>query len=127
MTEYQRNLVRMWNSLRTTGIGEKSCVGVKCDKCPFNDTVCIDNRGSSLFNMVTAIEIVNQWAKEHPIMTMKNKYKEVFGVEPKNEYEILVCPHIVGFVNVKCDTGGCMKCTDKFWNSEYQEVIKWEQ
>ena len=50
----------------------------KCSKCPVDgrrdpctDAVYEDPQG--------VVEIVEQWAKEHPVQTNADKFKEVFG------------------------------------------------
>lgn len=56
--------------------------------------------------------IIMNWAKEHPIKTNADKFKEVFGV-----------------VNIKlncdifeCSEGRCSECEyENFWNEEYKE------
>lgn len=72
--EYKKELVRMWDSLRTTNVGEKKCMGVNCDDCPLCDT----NESST--NAFEMIEIVEKWAKENP----QKKFKI-----SKMEYDIL--------------------------------------
>lgn len=47
----------------------------------------------------------------------------MFGVEPKNEYEILICPHDIGIISMDCSSY-CRDCKKEFWNSEYKESVK---
>lgn len=58
-------------------------------------------------------------------MTNLEKFKEVFGVEPKQSDGTHTCPHKIGFsnVNIGC-VGTCACCKDKLWNSEYKEPVK---
>ena len=65
MTEFQKNLVRMWDSLRDTHKNAPTCGDVNCDACPL-DECCFGNNGNITFNSEKAIEIVTQWAKDHP-------------------------------------------------------------
>lgn len=60
-----------------------------------------------------AEEIIMEWAKEHPIMTNAQKFKEVFGInKPLTSCE--------GFYCESCYD--CDKCRYKdFWNREYKE------
>ena len=123
MTEFQKNLVRMWDSLRTETEykGSHNCCPILCKKCPLNEVVCSgDGITHTIFNAEKAIEIVTQWAKKHSIATMKDKYKEVFGVEP-GDY---VCPQSIGFLDVACDKKRCEDCMENFWNSDYKEPKK---
>ena len=59
-----------------------------------------------------AEEIIMKWAKENPIITNADKFKEVFGFEP-NEH---TCPYTIE----KCN-GECSELCDKynFWKEEY--------
>ena len=123
MTEFQKNIIRMWDSLRDKYKDEPRCISVDCEVCPLHEC-CYGDDGNISFNSEKAIEIVTQWAKEHPIITRADKYREVFGVEPKcdNNY---ACPRRVGFIATECGEGhACEKCKDEFWNSEYKEPKK---
>ena len=126
MTQYQKDLIRMWDSLRKDYKGINDCISIRCEDCPLKGKACIcnNNLGRSLFNAEKAIEIVTQWAKEHPIVTMADKYKEVFGVEPKDKFGTFICPCSVGFIDVTCSQHNCETCTNEFWNSEYKEPKK---
>lgn len=93
--EYEKNLMRMFDSLRTSHKGEESCTGIKCADCPFNEFAC--SLGLSKFNVFDTIEIVENWTKEHPVMTNAMKFEEIFGTKPS---EISSC--------------------DDFWNKEYK-------
>ena len=121
MTQYQKDLVRMWDSLRPIVYkGARSCGGVSCDRCPFENTVCHNDDNGVSFNSEKAIEIVTQWAKDHPIVTYEQKYEETFGVKPRTVNGNLPCPRNVGF-NCKCEKIGAWgKCTNEFWGSEYK-------
>ena len=56
--EYKRELIRMWDSLRTENKGEYSCYGVDCDFCP------LGRRCDRIFSF-EMIEAVEKWSKEH--------------------------------------------------------------
>ena len=122
MTQFQRDLVRMWDSVRTHRKGHIKCLGVPCDKCPLVGHVC-GTQGTTFYAEKT-IEIVTQWAKEHPFITNEQKYKEVFGVEPKNERGEYVCPTWAGFDICDKDAICSRECTENFWTSEYKEPKK---
>lgn len=134
LTQFQKDLIRMWDSLRTEYKGFKTCDGVSCARCPFVNMVCkVDDSICLPFNAEKAIEIVTQWAKEHPIITMEDKYKETFGVEPievgcwRRNAKSYLCPKYAGFDIGTCPVptifSDCAECKEKFWNSEYK---KWE-
>lgn len=121
MTQYQRDLVRMWDSMRKSNKGATRCVDVNCEVCPLH-VCCRDEHGNLLFAAEKTIEIVNSWAKEHPFDTMAEKYEGVFGIKPIDKKGNYICPHNIGFLDVPCeDNYSCESCSSKFWNSEYKE------
>lgn len=65
-----------------------------------------------------AEKIIMDWAKEHPIMTNAEKFKEVFGFKmPK--FQIDAC---FGF---ECPQEDCKGCEHyNFWKTEYVEPKK---
>ena len=74
---YKRELVRMWDSLRTENKGDSTCYGVSCEDCPLSKFEYACSRSNSAFETV---DVVERWSKEHP----PKKYKV-----SKMEYDIL--------------------------------------
>ena len=64
MTEFQQNLIRMWDRVRTANKGEPTCDCVNCGKCILNEVCNADD--SSYYKAEQVIELVNKWAKKHP-------------------------------------------------------------
>lgn len=119
--EYKRECIRIWDSLRELNKGRSDCAGVDCTKCPFSE-LCNKPKICNAFEL---IEIVEKWSKEHPVITMADKFKEVFGENPIKRDLTYVCPHSVGFANFnpECKTL-CIDCKNQFWKSEYKEPKK---
>ena len=95
--------------------GDENCVGISCSSCPFDGKTC--NTGALVFNSYEAIEIVEKWAKEHPIVTNAMKFKEVFGVE----YDAMNSCINLGIKCRDCDyyeDGEC-DASNRFWSAEY--------
>ena len=71
LTQYQRDLIRMWDSMREDCKGKDNCSYVSCLDCPFQSKVCYDgNEISGMMNISDAgeaVAIVTQWAKDHPV------------------------------------------------------------
>ena len=69
---------------------------------------------------------MTRWAKEHPIVTNEDKYKEVWGVEPKSASGLYICPPTImpEDVCVKATATTGEKCTKSFWQSEYKPPKK---
>ena len=57
--EYEKELVRMWDSLRKDHKGEQSCEGVKCRECLFR------KNGECISDSFEVVETVEKWSKEH--------------------------------------------------------------
>jgi len=118
--EYEKNVIRMFDSIRSDHKGEKACRGVNCRDCPYNEKFC--NTGEKGFRVYEAIEIVENWANEHPIVTNADKFREVFGVEyePMNacitDADCRDCQY--------CDDDGMCEVNKRFWNKEYNEKTK---
>lgn len=80
--EFQKDIVRMFDSLRTRDYEGESrccCIYVKCKTCPLRD-ICIKREGFKYYSFET-IEKVYRWAKEHPIVTNIDKLVEMFGFD----------------------------------------------
>lgn len=75
--EYKKELVRMWDSLRTTNKGEHSCDGVNCKDCPLNPHLC--KTTIDVFDVYDFVEVVEKWSNENQ---QKNKVSQL-------EYDIL--------------------------------------
>lgn len=109
--EYQINLIRMWDSVRSTHKGQKDCIGVNCKDCPFDRNFC---------NMYDAIEVVENWIREHPVITNAMKFKEVFGIEP--DKRSCVNGNVINCRD--CEYHGDAECavSKLFWNAEYKKT-----
>ena len=98
---------------------------MKCDECPLYDKSNNKQLGCKRFEMLypnEAIQIVERWEKEHPIMTNAEKYEQMMKNLLGDDFEIEICP------SKSHDVPGCAcekmnNCNDcvKFWNSEYRK------
>ena len=119
--EYKENIIRMWDSLRSKYKGENCCAGIICTDCPFNEKVC--SAGTAIRNAYEAIDLVENWAKEHPIKTNADKFKEVFGFKPftnnciNGEVKCKDCEYY--------DYGVCN--ASRFWEDEYKPTKEGEE
>lgn len=99
--------------------------------CAFYDTGCnccpLVNRpyGESCDSIDPhgAVVLVEQWAKEHPVVTNAMKFNEVFRMEPINSNGIYLCPPRT--VRARDCPDDCGKCR-KWWDEEYKEPPKEE-
>ena len=70
--EYKKTLVRMWDSVREECKGANGCDGVNCNVCPAT-SMCGDYM-ENVNNAYDLIELVEKWAKEHPIETNGSRF-----------------------------------------------------
>ena len=93
--QYQKDLVRYFDAIRDKDHqGDKKCAGVKCNECIFlaNKKLKKDDACTGIgpvFSMENVIRIY-EWAKAHPVITNRDKLKEVFNVELTKEYELFL-------------------------------------
>ena len=100
----------------------KNCSGIDCTECPFSrynngeDYNCAELERNQ---PEKAIEIVERWAKEHPI---KTRQSEVLKIFPDSNFDnngiINICPQSI-YCQYDCDAyDNCDTCRAKFWSEE---------
>lgn len=86
-----------------------------CGSCPINDVKESTCANFLIENTQEAGEIIMKWAKENPIKTNADKFKEVFGVDIYKD-----TTH--NCTGIRCDTNQCEECKyNGFWYKEYKE------
>ena len=124
--EFQKELVRMWDSIRDDNSlykGYDNCKGVDCKECPvYSHCKSI----KAVYDAFEMIETVEKWGKEHPIITNRDKFREIFGFEiSHNGYDCLAIPCPDEF---KAEASLCNSCPyNGFWNREYKEPQESEE
>lgn len=100
----------------------KDC-GIDCISCPlshFNNGL-LDIGCEALENHYTekAVEIVEKWAKEHPINTRQGEFLKMFpNARLDNNGVIEICPKLFdSTINLDCDVG-CSDCCKEYWLKE---------
>lgn len=120
--EYKKKLVRMWDSVRRYNSpykGDNKCNGVNCEKCPIYAHCCDAYQDDiRVYNAFEIIDAVEKWSKEHPVITNRDKFKEIFGWEiPKSLrdcYAVQYCDCL--------ESNDCSECPyNGFWGKEYKE------
>ena len=132
--ETRKIVARILDSVRPSDsehMGEYDCGDLDCieSKCPFRNLssgICPNTeRVDSVFNV---LEFIENWAKEHPIVTYEQKYEKTFGVKPLHIDQckkVYLCPKHAGFdIGINCNAQSCERCKEKFWHSEYREPKK---
>lgn len=115
--EYKKILVRMWDENRTEYKGHPRCAGVECDDCILHGICSSDFGDTEGVTVFDALDLVEQWGKEHPIVTNMDKFEEIFGFRPN----VFLRDEAVSI----CD--GYHRLDDTFWNAEYKKEEASEQ
>lgn len=118
--EYQKNLIRMWDSVRTDNKGAENCGGVRCLDCP----LCMKAQCGPV-NSFEYIDLVENWAKEHPFQTNADKFREVFGFKPYTK-NCINGEEKVSCTNCQCFYDGECAAHNRFWNAEYKGGVDGE-
>ena len=124
--EYQKELVRMFDSLRDDKFkGETHCRGIECIYCPLYHKACnaVDGGVYGLFN---ALEIIEKWSREHQIVTNSDKFKEVFGFKPYTK-NCINGEEKVSCANCQCFYDGECAVQNRFWENEYKPTKEGEE
>lgn len=88
----------------------------ECIKCPLAKNNIRDCVAFEFHNAEEAEKIIMEWAKEHPVITNREKFNEVFGVEFGADLSKTKCSFICG------GRDSCTGCKyDYFWDREYEE------
>lgn len=91
----------------------------ECGKCPLCKNNVRDCVGFEFSTAKEAERIILDWAKEHPVIpviTNREKFNEVFGVEFGADLSKTKCSFICG------GRDSCLGCQyDDFWDKEYKE------
>ena len=105
---------------------------VECDDCPlYKPSRYCKNFPMSEEEIEEYEKILEEWAKEHPVVTNVDKYIEVmkntFGGTKfdKDVVHLKVCPKCVGkeIDSNECSRMYCSECL-KWWDEEYREPEK---
>ena len=97
---------------------------IDCDECP----LCYDNSGELCGCRILeqnypekAVEIVEKWAKEHPIKTRQSEFLKMFPDSELDSNGIIdICP-IVMYHKYTCSgLITCDECRAEFWKEEIE-------
>lgn len=100
--------------------------GKGCDKCQSGSKpFCVATMSNKIAEHVDeAIELVEQWGKDHPVKTRQSKFLKMFPEVPMKDDLIDICPATVleGLKNAEhCNHILCEDCRKTFWLMEVSE------
>ena len=84
--EYEKEIVRMWDSLRTINKGKSSCDGVLCGDCPLS----LFDGCSSAEDIFDIYKTVEEWSKEHQPKKLTRLEFEMLKWLDKAGYKFIV-------------------------------------
>ena len=96
---------------------KRMCNKTDCKDCLL-DQKC---RPSANVEPEEVVELVEEWAKEHPIKTRQSKFLKMFPNVPMRDDVIDICPTTVvkGLKNAEhCNHILCKDCRKAFWLTE---------
>ena len=101
---------------------------IECDDCPlYKPSRYCKNFPMSEEEIEEYEKILEEFAREHPVMTNADKYieviKNVFGGAKLNKKQVRMCVKAIVGLNVDCNTTHCSECL-KWWDEEYREPEK---
>lgn len=95
-----------------------------CSECPLRnkeDGSCIVNRSE---HAEKAVQIVEQWAKDHPLKTRQSEFLKIFPETAVRDGVIFLCPKLTcqtlaGTDSISwCKRNDCAKCRREYWLAE---------
>lgn len=89
-----------------------------CKGCPIGNGEC---RTMEAQEPEKIVDIVEEWAKEHPVETRQSRFlKEFPEVIRTKEGAIGICPQYVD-TDIKCGKAGCEACKREYWSEEIHD------
>jgi len=82
---YEREITRMFDSVRTKNKGCSDCRGVPCSRCPLEGQCRI-----TAWNVFKMIEFVEQWSKEHQPKKLTRFEFEMLKWLEKESYKFII-------------------------------------
>ena len=100
--------------------------GINCNECPLyerNSGLEVDCQNLESFYSEKAVEIVEKWAKEHPIKTRQSEFLKRY---PKANIDCIYPCYVDRDkrADSECGWGSCRKCREKYWSEEVDDEFK---
>lgn len=123
--EYQKILIRMWDSMRDNddGMGRPDCDGVPCCKCPMHRNGADICGAKTSYNAYEIISIVEKWGEEHPIETNGSRFLKNYPTANVSGYKDNGKILFIRLDNSKPSNadGNCIKVPAEWWNKEVEQ------
>ena len=111
---------------RMTKRGDGAVCNISCKDCPIgidNNGVETNCRKLESYYPEKAVEIIEQWAAEHPKKTRQSEFLKTFPSVYKTDgiIAILPCSLDIEFgSNNYCNTVSCYDCRKEYWLTEVE-------
>lgn len=97
-----------------------------CEDCPLIGHACDVNKATimSCYNIESVqkmVQIVEQWAKDHPVKTRQSEFLKLFPNAQKSDGIINICPILIDEdckSTSECRGTRCNVCRQLCWNEE---------
>ena len=97
------------------------CRSKDCPECPLQDK----ENGCCILDTIEyaekAVQIVEQWAKDHPVKTRQSEFLKLFPNAPKSGRVLDICPQNLNIDYMppkRCENISCGACKTDYWNEE---------
>lgn len=94
-----------------------------CSECPLQDKENCGCIMDTIEYAEKAVQIVEQWAKDHPVKTRQSEFLKLFPNAAIDEDDGILCikPCAID-ESIECTNGkGCDDCYRKYWKEEISE------
>ena len=89
-----------------------------CEGCPI-ESFCF-TLYKDIENPEKMVDIVEKWAKEHPVKTRQSEFLKMFPNVPKPLGHVDFCPKYLGESKGITCNGECSRCKREFWLAEVE-------
>lgn len=94
-----------------------------CSECPLQDKENCGCIMDTIEYVEKAVQIVEQWAKEHPVKTRQSEFLKLFPKATVCNHVLSLCPRFycsdfLGTDFQGCKATNCDKCRCEYWLAE---------
>ena len=93
-----------------------------CDKTDCKDCLLDQKcRPSANVEPEEVVELVEEWAKEHPVKTRQSEFLRMFPNAPKSGRVLDICPRDLNIEYMppkRCENISCSACKTDYWLTE---------
>lgn len=95
-----------------------------CFECPLQDKENCGCITDTIEYVEKAVQIVEQWAKDHTVKNRQSAFLKMFPNAPKSGRVLDICPQNLNIDYMppkRCENISCSACKTDYWNEEVSE------